>query len=65
MHKASIKAQRWYRAEVLTQDIDTTTAGGQLIFTVFSALAEFECVSRNPVIAWHCSQSEPRLSPPG
>jgi len=26
----------------LTQDIDTTTAGGRLIFTVFAAIAEFE-----------------------
>ena len=26
----------------LTQDIDTTTAGGRLIFTIFSAIAEFE-----------------------
>lgn len=28
--------------KTLTQDIDTTTAGGRLIFTVFSAIAEFE-----------------------
>jgi len=26
----------------LTQDIDTTTAGGRLVFTIFSAIAEFE-----------------------
>lgn len=26
----------------LTQDLDTTTAGGRLIFTIFSAIAEFE-----------------------
>jgi len=26
----------------LTQDIDTRTAGGRLVFTVFSAIAEFE-----------------------
>lgn len=26
----------------LTQDLDTTTAGGRLIFTLFSAIAEFE-----------------------
>ena len=26
-----------------TQSIDTTTPGGRLIFTVFSAIAEFEC----------------------
>ena len=25
-----------------TQDIDTTTAGGRLVFTIFSAIAEFE-----------------------
>lgn len=28
--------------KTLTQDIDTTTAGGRLIFTVFGAIAEFE-----------------------
>ena len=28
----------------LTQDIDTTTAGGRLVFTIFSAIAEFERV---------------------
>jgi DNA invertase Pin-like site-specific DNA recombinase len=28
--------------KILTQDIDTTNAGGRLIFTVFSAIAEFE-----------------------
>ena len=28
--------------KILTQDIDTTSAGGRLIFTVFSAIAEFE-----------------------
>lgn len=26
----------------LTQDLDTTTAGGKLIFTIFAAIAEFE-----------------------
>ena len=26
----------------LTQDINTTTAGGRLVFTIFSATAEFE-----------------------
>ncbi|MGI4945110.1 MAG: recombinase family protein [Janthinobacterium lividum] len=26
----------------LTQDINTTTAGGRLVFTIFSAIAEFE-----------------------
>lgn len=28
--------------KILTQNIDTTNAGGRLIFTVFSAIAEFE-----------------------
>ncbi|MCB1968703.1 MAG: recombinase family protein [Candidatus Accumulibacter sp.] len=28
--------------KILTQNIDTTSAGGRLIFTVFSAIAEFE-----------------------
>jgi DNA invertase Pin-like site-specific DNA recombinase len=35
-------AQRGIGLKALTQDIDTTTAGGRLIFTVFSAIAEFE-----------------------
>ena len=28
--------------KILTQNIDTTNAGGRLIFTIFSAIAEFE-----------------------
>ena len=28
--------------KILTQNMDTTSAGGRLIFTVFSAIAEFE-----------------------
>jgi DNA invertase Pin-like site-specific DNA recombinase len=28
--------------KVITQNVDTTTAGGRLIFTVFGAIAEFE-----------------------
>lgn len=35
-------SQRGIGLKVLTQDIDTTTAGGRLIFTVFGAIAEFE-----------------------
>jgi DNA invertase Pin-like site-specific DNA recombinase len=35
-------ARRGIGLKALTQDIDTTTAGGRLIFTVFSAIAEFE-----------------------
>ncbi|OAI21645.1 recombinase [Methylomonas lenta] len=35
-------AQRGIGLKALTQEIDTTTAGGRLIFTVFSAIAEFE-----------------------
>ena len=35
-------AQQGIGLKALTQDIDTTTAGGRLIFTVFSAIAEFE-----------------------
>lgn len=34
--------QRGIGLKALTQDIDTTTAGGRLIFTVFGAIAEFE-----------------------
>ena len=34
--------QRSIGLKALTQDIDTTTAGGRLIFTVFGAIAEFE-----------------------
>lgn len=35
-------AQRGIGLKALTQDIDTTTASGRLIFTVFGAIAEFE-----------------------
>ena len=35
-------ARRGVGLRCLTQDIDTTTAGGRLVFTVFSAIAEFE-----------------------
>ncbi len=35
-------ARRGVGFRCLTQDIDTTTAGGRLVFTVFSAIAEFE-----------------------
>ena len=35
-------SQRGIGLKTLTQDIDTTTAGGRLIFTVFGAIAEFE-----------------------
>ncbi len=35
-------AQRSIGLKTLTQDIDTTTAGGRLIFTVFGAISEFE-----------------------
>jgi DNA invertase Pin-like site-specific DNA recombinase len=35
-------SQRNIGLKTLTQDIDTTTAGGRLIFTVFGAIAEFE-----------------------
>lgn len=34
--------QRGIGLRILTQNIDTTSAGGRLIFTVFSAIAEFE-----------------------
>lgn len=34
--------QRGIGLKILTQNIDSTTAGGRLIFTVFSAIAEFE-----------------------
>jgi len=34
--------QRGMGLHILTQNIDTTSAGGRLIFTVFSAIAEFE-----------------------
>ena len=34
--------QRGIGLKILTQHIDTTSAGGRLIFTVFSAIAEFE-----------------------
>ena len=34
--------QRSIGLKILTQNIDTTSAGGRLIFTVFSAIAEFE-----------------------
>ncbi len=35
-------ARREIGFRCLTQDIDTTTAGGRLVFTTFSAIAEFE-----------------------
>ena len=35
-------ARRGIGLKALTQDIDTTTVGGRLIFTVFGAIAEFE-----------------------
>ena len=35
-------ARRSIGFRCLTQDIDTTTAGGRLVFTIFSAIAEFE-----------------------
>ena len=35
-------ARRGIGFRCLTQDIDTTTAGGRLVFTIFSAIAEFE-----------------------
>jgi DNA invertase Pin-like site-specific DNA recombinase len=34
--------QRQINFRCLTQDLDTSTAGGRLIFTIFSAIAEFE-----------------------
>lgn len=34
--------QRGIGLKILTQNIDTSNAGGRLIFTVFSAIAEFE-----------------------
>lgn len=35
-------AKRGIGLKCLTQDIDTTTAGGRLVFGVFAAIAEFE-----------------------
>ena len=35
-------ARRGIGFRCLTQDIDTTTAGGRLVFTIFSTIAEFE-----------------------
>jgi len=35
-------ARRGIGFRCLTQDIDTTTAGGRLVFTILSAIAEFE-----------------------
>ena len=35
-------ARRGIGFRCLTQDFDTTTAGGRLVFTIFSAIAEFE-----------------------
>jgi DNA invertase Pin-like site-specific DNA recombinase len=35
-------AERDIGLKILTQNMDTTSAGGRLIFTVFSAIAEFE-----------------------
>ena len=35
-------ARRGIGFRCLTQDLDTTTAGGRLVFTIFSAIAEFE-----------------------
>jgi DNA invertase Pin-like site-specific DNA recombinase len=35
-------ARRGVGFRCLTQDVDTTTAGGRLVFTIFSAIAEFE-----------------------
>jgi DNA invertase Pin-like site-specific DNA recombinase len=35
-------ARRGVGFRCLTQDIDTTSAGGRLVFTIFSAIAEFE-----------------------
>jgi DNA invertase Pin-like site-specific DNA recombinase len=35
-------ARRGIGFRCLAQDIDTTSAGGHLIFTIFSAMAEFE-----------------------
>jgi DNA invertase Pin-like site-specific DNA recombinase len=35
-------SQRQMGFKTITQDIDTTNAGGRLIFTVFGAIAEFE-----------------------
>ncbi len=35
-------ARRGVGFRCLTQDIDTTSAGGRLVFTIFSAVAEFE-----------------------
>jgi DNA invertase Pin-like site-specific DNA recombinase len=35
-------ARRGIGFRCLTQDIDTTSASGRLIFTIFSAIAEFE-----------------------
>ena len=35
-------ACRGIQFRCLTQDIDTTTAGGRLVFTIFSAIAELE-----------------------
>ena len=35
-------ARRGIGFRCVTQDIDTTTAGGRLVFTIFSAIAEFE-----------------------
>jgi DNA invertase Pin-like site-specific DNA recombinase len=34
--------RRGFGLKILTQNIDTTNAGGRLIFTIFSAIAEFE-----------------------
>lgn len=42
LETVEILEQRGIGLKILTQNMDTTSAGGRLIFTVFSAIAEFE-----------------------
>ena len=42
LETVELLSQRQMGFKTVTQDIDTTNAGGRLIFTVFGAIAEFE-----------------------
>jgi DNA invertase Pin-like site-specific DNA recombinase len=42
LKSVQVLEQRGIGLKILTQDMNTTSAGGGLIFTVFSAIAEFE-----------------------
>jgi DNA invertase Pin-like site-specific DNA recombinase len=42
LKSVEVLEQRGIGLKILTQDMNTTSAGGGLIFTVFSAIAEFE-----------------------